>query len=176
MRRFGLIFLFAICSTLEVHAADEAVVIEVRKNIGLSKADKIYKNFFINGGSNVGLVKGSKVDVLRRVPVHDPLKNSSIGDIRVKVGELEIIHSDPKISVARMLSQESPDNRPLLEYEAVMVGDRLDLASVRAPEVKKVAALEPATEVKNSATQGRAPASLKKAAKKAKKQSRKTKV
>jgi hypothetical protein len=134
MKKIGVMFLFAFFSTIEVHA-EEAVVIEVRKNIGMSKTDKIYKNFFINGGSAMGLNKGSHVDVVRRLPVHDPLKNTAIGDIRVKVGELEIIHSDPRISVARLVSQDTPENRPLLDYEAVMVGDRLDLNSIRGSQV-----------------------------------------
>jgi hypothetical protein len=137
MKKIGVLFLFAMCSTIEVHA-EEAVVIEVRKNIAMSKTDKVYKNFFINGGSNVGLAKGSTVDVLRRLPVHDPLKNSAIGDIRVKVGQLEIIQADPKISVARLISQESPENRPVLDYEAVMVGDRLDLKSIHSAKVAEI--------------------------------------
>lgn len=131
MNKFGISILFLLFSTLEVRA-EEAVIIEVRKNIGMSKADKIYKNYFINGGENLGLKKGTMVDVLRRVPVHDPLKNASIGDIRVKVGQIEIIHADAKISVAKLVSNDSPETRPLLEYEAVMVGDRLDLESVQS--------------------------------------------
>ena len=141
MRKIHLPILFLLFSVLEVQvqAADgEAVVIEVKKNIQLSKNDKIFKNFFINGGENLGLKKGYRVDVLRRVPFHDPLKNISVGDIRVKVGELEIIHADRLLSVARQISLENPEDRPVLDYEAVMVGDRLDLASSRAPKTPMV--------------------------------------
>ncbi len=136
MRKLNLV-LFLLFSVLEVQvqaAESEAVVIEVRKTISMSKNDKVYKNYFINGGELLGLKKGTIVDVLRRLPLHDPIKNISIGDLRVKVGEIEIIHSDSLLSVARLISQDSPENRPVLDYEAVMVGDRLDLASVRAPK------------------------------------------
>lgn len=136
MRTLNLV-LFLLCSVMEVQvqaAETEAVVIEVRKTISMSKNDKVYKNYFINGGELLGLKKGTIVDVLRRLPLHDPIKNISIGDLRVKVGEIEIIHADTLLSVARLISQDSPENRPVLDYEAVMVGDRLDLASVRTPK------------------------------------------
>ncbi len=137
MKRIQLPILFLLFSVLEVQvqAADgEAVVIEVKKNIQLSKNEKVFKNFFINGGENLGLKKGHIVDVLRRIPFHDPLKNISVGDIRVKVAELEIIHADGLLSVARQIHMEDPESRPILDYEAVMVGDRLDLATARAPK------------------------------------------
>lgn len=137
MKRIHLPLLFLLFSVLEVQVQateKEAVVIEVKKSIQLTKNEKVYKNFFINGGENLGLKKGHTVDVLRRVPFHDPLKNISVGDIRVKVAELEIIHADGLLSVARQIQLEDPENRPVLDFEAVMVGDRLDLASVRGPK------------------------------------------
>lgn len=176
MNKYLLTLVFMMCSVVEVQvrAAEEAVVIEVKKNLSLSKADKVYRNYFINGGANVGLSKGAIVDVLRRVAVHDPLKNASIGDIRVKVAELEIIHVDPKISVARLVSQESPENRPVLDVEAIMIGDRLDLKSIRSLQtasLDKEALLgsDPQAKVKNKGgTRGIASVkSGKKAAKKA---------
>jgi hypothetical protein len=136
MKMIKLPLLFFLFSGLEVQvqaAEKEAVVIEVRKTISMSKNDKVYKNFFINGGGNLGLKKGVIVDVLRRLPMHDPLKNISVGDLRIKVGEIEIIHNDDFLSVAKLVSQESPENRPVLDYEAVMVGDRLDLSSIKTP-------------------------------------------
>jgi hypothetical protein len=151
MKMIKLPFLFFLFSGLEVQvqaAEKEAVVIEVRKTISMSKNDKVYKNYFINGGGNLGLKKGMVVDVLRRLPMHDPLKNISVGDLRIKVGEIEIIHNDDFLSVGKLVSQESPENRPVLDYEAVMVGDRLDLGSIKAPQKPAIpdvnAALDPA--------------------------------
>ncbi|MCB9073238.1 MAG: hypothetical protein H6623_06420 [Bdellovibrionaceae bacterium] len=140
MKTLGLYVLFILFSVVEVRADVEAVVIEVRKNTALSKKEKIYKNYFINGGKNLGLKKGLLVDALRRLPVHDPLKNTSIGDLRIKVGTLEIIYSEEKISVGRIVSFESMDERPILDYEAIMIGDRLDLSTIRsAPVIEKTA-------------------------------------
>lgn len=136
MNKLSVMFLFMFFSVIEVRA-QEAVVIEVRKNTSLSKKDKVFKNFFINGGENYGLKPGMHVDVLRRLPVHDPIKNASVGDMRVKVGTVEIIHSEEKLSVARLVNYDSMEKRPLLDFEAVMVGDRLDLETIRsAPAVE----------------------------------------
>lgn len=134
MNKSILTILFLLCSIVEVRAKaeeQEAVVIEVKKSVSLSKNDKVYKNYIINGGEDLGLGKGKIVDVLRRVPVHDPILNKAIGDLRIKVAELEIIHTENGISVARLFYQESPEDRPLLNYEAIMMGDRLDLSSIR---------------------------------------------
>lgn len=170
MKRISLPFLFLISSIIEVHvqAADrEAVVIEVRKNVSLAKSEKVYKNYFINGGENLGLKKGIRVDVLRRLPLHDPLKNISVGDLRVKVAEMEIIHSEGSLSVAKLISQETNETRPLLDYDAVMIGDRLDLTSLREPkkqeksvadnelaEAQKVALLQRSDKAKNLIKEG----------------------
>lgn len=158
MKRFYISILFLMFSTLEVRADAEAVVIEVRKSVSLSKTDKVYKNYFINGGSAMGLNKGTTVDVLRRVPFHDPIKNSAIGDIRVKVAELEIIHSDAKLSVGKLVFTESAEHRPVVDFDAVMIGDRLDLDTIRTPLVTQVT-VDPALEAQG-ANKDRAPASL----------------
>jgi hypothetical protein len=86
------------------------------------------------------------------VPFHDPIKNISVGDIRVKVGELEIIHTERLLSVARQVSLETPENRPVLDYEAVMVGDRLDLVSARGST--KMALLNRPNEAKELMKEG----------------------
>lgn len=132
MKKLLFPILFIYFSVLEAIALPvEAVIVEVKKSISLSKKDPVYRHFFINGGTNLGLAKGNLVNVIRRVPVHDPLLNKSIGDLTIKVGELEIIHSEAGISVGRVSFQESPEDRPLLEFEAIMVGDRIDLKTLK---------------------------------------------
>lgn len=171
MNRSILTLIFMMCSIVEVQvkaAEAEAVIIEVRKNLPLTKQEKVYKNYFINGGTQLGLNKGTVVDVLRRLPVHDPLKNSAIGDLRVKVGELEIIHADAKISVGRILSLNSPEDRPILDYEALMIGDRLDLSTIKAaaksptaqlqaidPQLQQIALLDKKTSAQELVAEGK---------------------
>jgi hypothetical protein len=190
MKKSLFTLIFVLCSIVEVQVkADEAVVIEVKKNLSLSKNDKVYRHYFIKGGTNQGLAKGSVVDVVRRVAVHDPLSNSSIGDIRVKVAQMEIIHADATISVAKVVRVETPEDRPVLDIEAVMVGDRLDLDTIKAAAKpvafvsetvlvgEKVALLDDHSQAKTVGEGTRQPASVSnKVAKKAKKSKTKIKA
>ena len=138
MRALLIIFLsfsFSWCFATE----KEAVVIEVRKKVKLHKTEVVYPDYFISGGGKMGLDKGALVSVVRRVPVHDPFQNASIGDFRIKVADVEIIHSDREKSVARLVGIDRHRERPMVRYDTVMVGDRLDLTTLR----RKVARVEP---------------------------------
>ena len=118
--------------------ADEAVVIEVRKKVKLHKTEKVYNDYFISGGTKMGIDKGSVISVVRRVPVHDPFQNSAIGDFRIKVADLEIIHADSDKSIGRLVAIDRRAERPMLKFDSVMIGDRLDLQTLRSkPSVQE---------------------------------------
>lgn len=109
----------------------EAVIIEVRKKVKLHDTEKVYADFFIKGGTKIGLHEGILVSVLRRVPVHDPFENSSVGDFKVKVADIEIIQADSEKSIGRLVEIDRRAARPMLTYDAIMIGDRLDLETLR---------------------------------------------
>lgn len=124
---------FIFCLILSQQAwAEEAVVIEVRKKVKLHKTEIVYNDYFINGGTKIGIDKGSVIAVVRRVPVHDPFQNSSIGDFRIKVADVEIIYADSDKSIGRLVGIDRRAERPMLRFDSVMIGDRLDLQSVRS--------------------------------------------
>lgn len=128
-----LILCFTLLSSLSLFAAeDEAVVIEVRKKVKLHDMERVYADYFIRGGTKLGLSKGVLVSVIRRLPVHDPFENASVGDFWVKVADIEIIESDPKKSIGRLIEIDRRQARPMLTYDAIMIGDRLDLTTMRA--------------------------------------------
>ncbi|MEM7646446.1 MAG: hypothetical protein AAF203_06025 [Pseudomonadota bacterium] len=127
-----LLSLLMFCGSLAGAKDKEAVVIEVRKKVKLHDSERVYADYFIRGGRNLGLAKGVLVSVTRRVPVHDPFENASVGDFKVKVADLEIIHADQKKSIGRLIEIDRREARPMLTYDSVMIGDRLDLDSMRA--------------------------------------------
>ena len=126
---FVLVLIF--CSHIFA-AENEAVVIEVKKKLKLHDTERVYADYFIKGGKKLGLNKGVLVSVVRRVPVHDPFDNASVGDFKVKVADIEIIHADGDKSIGRLIEIDRREARPMLTYDAVMIGDRLDLDSMRA--------------------------------------------
>lgn len=109
-----------------VLAADLAVV-DVRRNIPLADADPVYKDYYINGGSEAGLKKNQILTLVRKVAVRDSSGSQSIGDMKIPVGHLKIIAVYVKVAVARELRLFSRDEHPMLEQIGIMIGDLLDL-------------------------------------------------
>ncbi len=125
----GLLSFFVFESSARV---DEAVVIEVRKKVKLHDMERVYADYFIKGGTKLGLSEGVIISVLRRLPVHDPFDHSSVGDFKVKVADIEIIQVDADKSIGRLVEIDRREARPMLADDAIMIGDRLDLDSMRA--------------------------------------------
>ncbi len=132
-------------------------IIEIRKSLPMEPTEKAVKDFIINRGSSAGLKAGAFVNIVREVAVNDPVRNKSLGALHIPVGKLQIIHVESNISVARLHSELGDDERPMLEYEALMIGDEVDLASISmdTPKASKkkwstsaaTAATEKATEI-----------------------------
>ena len=114
--------------------ADSATIFDMRKSLPLENGEVATREFYVNGGPEVGLRDGMFVRVLRIVPIHDPIGNKSQGLLTVPVGFVKIIHSEKGVAVARPYSELTDDERPTLEYEGIMIGDRLDLASATSDE------------------------------------------
>jgi hypothetical protein len=115
------------------------IIFDVRKSLPLEPDEPVYHDFYINAGPEAGFKKGSYVTVVRAIPVQDPLQNTHQATLNVRIGKLEIIHSEKGITVGRLYSELGDDERPTVEFEAIMIGDRIDLASITsdAPAKKK---------------------------------------
>ncbi len=107
--------------------ADEPRVVDVRRNITLSDQDKIYKDFYINGGADVGFKKGQVLMASRKISVRDASGATNIGEIKVPVGELKIIAVYDKVTVARLIKLLDREHLPMLEQTAIMTGDLIEV-------------------------------------------------
>lgn len=115
-------------------------IFEVRKTLAMSDADPVYRDFYINGGSEVGLTQGSIITVRRRIPLYDSYQNRSAGDLEVRVAKVKLVHVQRGLAVARLYSEFSREQSPLLEDNYIMVGDLLDLGSATAEKNEKKSA------------------------------------
>ena len=122
--------------------AKNAVVFEIRRPISLDPEKTAPKDFYINGGSEMGLKKNMLIVVNRRSTLYDAYKNSSPGDLHVPVGQLRIIHVQKGLSVARLEKMVNRKNLPQLDYDAIMVGDTLDMETAKMA-TRKTAATQP---------------------------------
>ncbi len=128
--RSGLILGALILGDFKTAVADEVTVIEIRKNLLLDAADISYKDYYLNGGAEVGLKEGMIVTLTRKLTLHNGPANKPVGDLVVPVGKLKIIFVQKRIAVARFFSTISRQNLPMLDYATVMIGDSVDLSSV----------------------------------------------
>jgi hypothetical protein len=130
MGRFLLLLglgILALLFSWEAFSADINIV-DVRRNIPLSDEAPVYKDFYINAGSDAGLKKNMVVTVIRKIAVRDATGTQTFGDLDIPVGQLKVISSLGRIAVAREYKLISRDEEPMLEQVGMMIGDRLDLA------------------------------------------------
>ncbi len=118
--------------------ASDFSIFEVRKSLPMENSEVAYKDYYINAGNESGLKKGMFINVFRNSTMLDPAKNIAQGSLKIPIAKIQIIQVDKNIAVGRLATQNSNDERPSVEYEAVMIGDRVDLesATMEAPIVK----------------------------------------
>lgn len=119
------------------------MIFDVRRSLPMEPTEPVYHDFYINAGLEAGFKKGMFITVTRLIPIHDPVRNIKQGELEVGIARLQVIHSASSLSVARLYSEFTNEERPAVEFEAVMIGDRIDPASgtMKAPGVKKKTAL-----------------------------------
>lgn len=125
----GTLILIALLITTRASFAQEITVFDVRKTLPLNKHEPVYQDFYINAGTEAGMKPGIVVTVKRRSTLYDAYQNRSPGDLLVPVGKLQVIHAQKGVSVARLHSLLDREDLPVLEYDYIMVGDRLDMGT-----------------------------------------------
>ena len=121
----GLFVLTALFSW-EVFGAD-LNVIDVRRNIPLSDEAPVYKDFYINAGTDAGLKKNLVVTVTRKLAIRDATGTQNFGELDIPVGQLRIIASQGRVSVARLFKLIPRDEEPMLEQTGIMIGDKIEM-------------------------------------------------
>ena len=119
------------------------VIFDMRKTLPLNDRQAVQRDYYINMGEEYGAKVGALLDVYRRVPVVDIYRDKPQGDLLVKVGQLRIIHTQKSMSVTRLVGLSDPKNIPVVLFESVMLGDRVEVAENQAVEEP---ARKPATE------------------------------
>ena len=128
-------------------AEDGPAIFDVRRSLPLEPDEPTYHDFYIDAGPEAGFKKGMYVTVVRSMPIHDPIQNKQQATLNIKVARLQIVHVERNISVARLYNELGNEDRPVLEYESVMIGDRIETASMtmEAPAKKSKAPANPKT-------------------------------
>jgi hypothetical protein len=108
--------------------AGDFVVTSVIRNFPMTSGDPVYRDFYINAGKNNGLKNGVKLEAIRKIAAFDNVNNRIMGDTKVPIAKLKVIHVDETVSIARLLEYNSKEKAPLAGAEGVMVGDLVQVA------------------------------------------------
>lgn len=106
----------------------ELRIIESRRSIPLTNDEPKYTDYYINAGTANGLKKDQVVKVIRKLPVRNAQGTEDFGSIQIPVGEVRIIYTDVRSAVAREYKVFDREELPVLENQAIMIGDMIDLS------------------------------------------------
>lgn len=121
------LFIFLISTKAVFGYQKTFTVFDVRKTLPLNENQPVFKDYYINLGTDHGAKPGMVVTAFRRVPVIDIYRNQAQADLIIEVGKMKIIHSQNSMSVARVVSLAKEGSIPVVQFETIMIGDRVEL-------------------------------------------------
>lgn len=85
----------------------------------------IKKNYYVNIGKQQGVDSGTHLDVFRIVSRLDPYENKKRFNFKVKIGELEVLHTEENSAIGVLKSINDDKKSPLFEIGQFMIGDQV---------------------------------------------------
>lgn len=111
-----------------IASANDYVIFSISQDVPMGDGTPIKKNFYVNLGKNQGLEKGTFLDVLRDVARNDSYGSKKRYHHSVKIGELEVLHTEENSSIARLKRNiASDENAPHFEIKNIMIGDKVQV-------------------------------------------------
>ena len=108
--------------------AQDYIIYNVVQNIPMgTPSETIKKNYYVNIGQQQGLSKGTTLNVHRIIGRLAPHKTEKRYHYKIKVGELEIIHTENEVSIAQIKALNIGKNTPLLEIQSMIIGDHVSV-------------------------------------------------
>ena len=89
--------------------------------------EHIKKNYYINMGNNQGLEQGTVLDVFRIISRLDPYETKKRYNYKVKIGEVEVLHSEDESSITTLKMINDSATSPMFDIPALMVGDKVNV-------------------------------------------------
>ena len=148
----SLALVAGILSTHRLYA--DASIFFVKKSLMMENEQIPVHDYYLNAGKKDGLKAGMLVRVARRIPFQDTAMVKINEQLEIELVELKLIHVQDQLSVGRLYRSLLDENSPVLDYQSVMIGDRVQLGSRRwpAPEKKHSTqgAIETPSQIKES--------------------------
>ncbi len=121
------IFITALFLPLLAHSG-EYVVFSVKTDFPMNDSQKMYRDVYVNMGTNQGIKAGSTLDAYRVMTTVDEINQKMGRNFSFKYAKLKVIQAENDMAVARVVEFLSPENTPTGTYTNVMVGDQVEVA------------------------------------------------
>ena len=104
-------------------------VFSVRSDFPMMDSQAMFRDIYINMGTNQGIKVGSKLSAYRTTTTIDEINQKTGRNISFKIANLQVIHADTDITVARVIDFLPPEKTPIATYTNVMVGDQVEVSA-----------------------------------------------
>lgn len=121
----AILSVYAVC--LGSAMAGEYKVFGIRTDFPMADGQQLFRDVYVNMGTNQGVKEGSALDVFRVVTTVDEINQKTGRNISFKFAKLKVIHAESDLAVARVVQFLPPENSPLASYTNVMVGDEVEV-------------------------------------------------
>jgi hypothetical protein len=108
--------------------ADSYQVFSIKSDFPMTDGQPLYRDVYVNLGTNQGVKTGSQLDVSRVMTTTDEINQKTGRNISFKIAKLKVIHAESDVAVARVIHFNSPDTTPIGTYANVMVGDQVEVS------------------------------------------------
>lgn len=125
---FSIILFNLFTNPLKAQDLPTPQVFNITHELSMGKRNNvIQKDYYLTLGENQGIFKDTLVDVYRVVSKNDPYQNNRTYTYKIIIGTLRIIHSQSNTSVARIYKLTSPEDTPIQDVHAIMIGDYISI-------------------------------------------------
>jgi hypothetical protein len=108
--------------------ANDYVIFSIAQDIPMGEeGEKLKKNFYVNLGASQGVTVGSVLNVHRSLSRIDSFDNNKRYTFKMKIGELEVIHTEENSAVAHLKLLRNDEKSPLFDLENFIIGDHVDI-------------------------------------------------
>lgn len=121
-------FILAIGMLLSTNAlAGDYKVYGIRTDYPMADGQPLFRDVYVNMGTNQGIKTGSALDAYRNVTTVDELNQRVGKGMSFKIAKLKVIHAEAEMAVARVVQMLPPESTPIGAYTNVIVGDDVEV-------------------------------------------------
>lgn len=112
--------------TASMGFARDYIIFSIAQDLPMGfENEVIKKNYYVNIGNQQGVNTGAQLEVFRVVSRLDPYENKKRYNFKIKIGEIEVLHSEENSAIGVLKSVSKGSDSPYFEISQFMIGDHV---------------------------------------------------